>query len=109
VFFHPVGSVSHVVHSGVAGARNGNVLFFMLGWDRYVFDKKRVGTRYAELVFLHPVGSAGQVVHSGASGKHNGHALFFMLLCDGTESTINMPRHVMLNLCFFMRWDLRVS
>jgi hypothetical protein len=36
--------------------------------DWYRFDKKHVGTRYAELVFLHPVGYAGLVVHSGASG-----------------------------------------
>jgi hypothetical protein len=40
----------------------------MLRWDRYGFDNKRVGARYAELVVLHPVGSAGHVVHSGASG-----------------------------------------
>jgi hypothetical protein len=32
-------------------------LFFLLGWGQYRFDKKRAGTRYAELVFLHPVGS----------------------------------------------------
>jgi hypothetical protein len=25
-------------------------LFFMLEWDRYGFEKKRAGTRYAELV-----------------------------------------------------------
>jgi hypothetical protein len=41
VFLHPVGS----------GARKVDALFFMLRWDRYGFDKKRVGTRYAELVF----------------------------------------------------------
>jgi hypothetical protein len=48
----------------------------MLRWDRYGFDKKRVRTRYGELVFLHLVGSAGHVVHSGA---RNIDALFFML------------------------------
>jgi hypothetical protein len=41
----------------------------MLEWERYIFDKKRVRTHYAELVFLHSMGSVGQVVHSGAFGS----------------------------------------
>jgi hypothetical protein len=40
----------------------------MLGRDGYGFYKKRVRTRYSELVFLHPVGFAVHVMHSGASG-----------------------------------------
>jgi hypothetical protein len=39
----------------------------MLGWDKYILDKKRIGMRYTELVFLHTVGFAGQVVHFGGS------------------------------------------
>jgi hypothetical protein len=62
-----VRSVGHVVHSGAIGARSVDALFFMLMWDRYRFHKKRVGTRYAELVFLHPVRSADHVVHFDAS------------------------------------------
>jgi hypothetical protein len=54
----------------------------MLKRDRYGFDKKHAGTRYAELVFLHPVGYADHVVHSGAFGVQNIDALFFMLRWD---------------------------
>jgi hypothetical protein len=59
--------VGHVVRFGMSEERIVNVLFFMLEWDRYGFDKKCFRTRYAKLVFSHPVGSAGHVVHSGAS------------------------------------------
>jgi hypothetical protein len=62
-------------------ARNIDTLFFILGRDRYGCDKKRAGTRYAELVFLHPVGSAGHVMHSSASGARNINTLFFILGC----------------------------
>jgi hypothetical protein len=79
VFFHPVGSTGHIVHSGASGARNVNALFFMLGWDQYEFHKNRVGTHYAELVFLRPMQFVGHVVDSGASGLRNIDALFFIL------------------------------
>jgi hypothetical protein len=51
----------------------------MLGWARYSFNKKRVETRYVELVCLHLEGSVSQVVHSGTYGPRNVDALFFML------------------------------
>jgi hypothetical protein len=44
--FHPVGSVSQVVHSGASTLRNVIVLVFKLGLDRYGLDKKRAGTHY---------------------------------------------------------------
>jgi hypothetical protein len=67
------------VHFSASRAPNVIALFFMLGWDWYVFDKNRSRTRYAKLVFLHQVGCAGRVVYSGASGVRNVDALFFML------------------------------
>jgi hypothetical protein len=70
------------VHFGASGQCNADTQLFMLGWDLYGFHKKRVGTRYAELVYLLPVGSAGHIVHSGASKPRSVDTLFVMLGCD---------------------------
>jgi hypothetical protein len=77
-----MGSAGHVVHASPSVVRNGDTLFFMVGWDQYGFDKKIAGTHYAKIVFLLPVGSAGHVVHSRPSGGQNGDTLFFMLGWD---------------------------
>jgi hypothetical protein len=66
------------VHSSASGMQNVDALFFVLGCTQYGLHKKRVGTRYTELVPLHPVGSVRHVVHSGASGARNLDTLFFM-------------------------------
>jgi hypothetical protein len=54
----------------------------MLSWDQYGFDKKCIGTRYAELSFLYPVGSASQAVHFGASEERVVETRFFKLRWD---------------------------
>jgi hypothetical protein len=61
-------SAGRVVEVGAFGPQNVNALFFIVGWARCRFHKKRTETRYIELVFLHPVGSADHVVHSSVSG-----------------------------------------
>jgi hypothetical protein len=64
-----MGSMGHVVHSGVSGEHNGDVLFFMFGWGPVrIQQKTREDLLRQSCVFLHLVGSAGRAVHSGASG-----------------------------------------
>jgi hypothetical protein len=85
-FLHPVGSTGHVGHCVASGVRNLDALFFMLGWFRYGFHKKHVGTPYAELAFLHPIGYAGHVVHCGTSGCKTSTHYFSCLGQTSTDS-----------------------
>jgi hypothetical protein len=62
-----LGNCGQVVHSGASRAQNIDAIFYMVRWDLYGFQKRCIGTRYAELVFLHPVGYVGHVFHFGAS------------------------------------------
>jgi hypothetical protein len=100
VFFHPVSSAGHLVHSSPSGPRNIDALYFILGWDWDGFDKMRAGTRYAELVFLNPVGSAGHVMHSVASETPNVNTLFSCSSGTESNSTQSAPEHIKPNLCF---------
>jgi hypothetical protein len=50
-FFHPVGFVGHIVHSIASAVLNVDALFLILRCVRYGVHRKRVGTRYTELVF----------------------------------------------------------
>jgi hypothetical protein len=109
MFLLPVGYAGHVVHSCASGARNVDALFFMLRWDLYEFDKKYVGTRYVELVFLHLVGSEGHVVLLVRLGRETETHYFSW---SGGPSVVFLKSafgHVMLNLCFRIRWDMRAT
>jgi hypothetical protein len=90
------------------GHENVITLFFILGWDRYGFDKKRTGTHYAKHLFLHPVGYAGHVVHSDASGARNVDA-FSSSGGPGAVYIKCAPGHVTPNLCFCILWDVQVT
>jgi hypothetical protein len=72
-----MGFAGRVVHSEV------------FGWDRYGFNKKCVGTRYAKLVFLYPVGSKDHVVHSRVSGHEMWTHYFLSSGGTGTDSIKN--------------------
>jgi hypothetical protein len=64
------------------------------------FHKKRIVTRYAELVFWDMVESTGHVVHSSASGLRNIDALYFMLEWAWCGSKKSVSLHLTPDLCF---------
>jgi hypothetical protein len=96
------------VHSGGIETQKIDAIFFMLGWDRYGFDKRRIGTRYTELVLLHPVGSTSHVLHSVAYGMPNVNTLFSCLGGTKSDSIKSAHGHVTLNMYSCIRWDLWV-
>jgi hypothetical protein len=61
------GSTGHPVHFGASGMGDPDALFFMHGWVKCGFDKKRVGTIYTKLLFLHLLGYVGHILCSGVS------------------------------------------
>jgi hypothetical protein len=74
-----------------------------------MFDKKRVRTRYNELVFLHPMGSA---VHVVIPVRPRRETLAYYFLCSvgtGTDLTKNTPGHITPNFYFCIWWDRWVT
>jgi hypothetical protein len=90
-------------------AWNIDALFFMLGWDRYGFQKKHARTHFAKCVFLHPVGCTGHVVHFVCPGPGTLLNFFLCFGGTGTYSTKSASGNVTPNLCFSIQWDLQVT
>jgi hypothetical protein len=94
------------VDFSVSRARNVIAEFFIIGWDRYGFDKKRTGTLYSEPMFLHLVGSVGHQVYFGAFWTQNKIALFSYLVETSTDSTISALGHIYAELVFFASYGI---
>jgi hypothetical protein len=106
------------VSSGICGSRSA--LRYIRGtkrrrtifhsWVRPMrFPKKCSGKRYADPAFLRPMRSVGQVVHSAMSGRETFTHYFW---CSGGLGAVflkSVSGHVTLNLCFCIRWDLRIT
>jgi hypothetical protein len=58
---------------------------------------------------LHPVGSTGHIVHCGASASQNVDASFFLVGRDRYGFHKKHADTRMLNLCFYIWWDLRLT
>jgi hypothetical protein len=75
VFLHPVGSVGSAFRC--IRARNIDILFFMLEWDRYRFQKKRTKTCYARTCVFASGGIYGSCsAFHCVLGMKQGHNIF---------------------------------
>jgi hypothetical protein len=97
------------VHSDTSKAPNVDALFFMLSWTRCGSHKKCTGTGYPEVVVLHPVETMGHVVHSGAFSHETLMRYFSYSGGLGLVYIKSTPRHVTLNVCFFIWLDLLIT
>jgi hypothetical protein len=81
----------------------------MLRLPGAVYIKSALRHVTLNLCFLHPMGFVGHVVHSTASLVRNVDTLFFIPGWDWYRfHKKSVLGHVTPNLCFCIRWDLRV-
>jgi hypothetical protein len=91
MFLQPIGFAFHVVNSGPSGPQNIDALFFILH-ARYRFDKMGI----TECILVRPRRETSMQYFSRSGGP-------------GAVSIKCAPEHVTANLCFCIRWDLRVT
>jgi hypothetical protein len=109
VFLYPVRLAAHVVRSGESGAQIIDTICFILRRASSGPHKKCVRSRYGELVFLHAVRSVCHIVRSGASRPQNVNTLCFILGWVRCGSHKMVLGHATMNLCFYIRLDLRLT
>jgi hypothetical protein len=99
VFFHPVVSPGHIVHSGASVVCNVDALYFMLGGTGAVSIKSALGQVTSKLYFCirwHMWVAYCIPVHPGcATSMH-----YFSCSCGTvTDSTESAPGHITRNSC----------
>jgi hypothetical protein len=106
VFFNPVGSAAHVVHSGASGARNINALFFYSGGPGTVSIKS--ASRHVMPNSYFCIRCDLRVTQCIAVRPGPKPSMHYFSCSDGPDavSIKSAPRHVTPNLCFCIQWDL---
>jgi hypothetical protein len=108
VFLHPLGSVSHIVHSCVCGREMSTCYFYARVGPVRIPQKAHWDTLRRSCVFT----SSG-ICESHSGSEHPGHEMSTQYFsCSGgtsTDSKKTLSGHVTSNECFCIQWDMRVT
>jgi hypothetical protein len=104
-----VGSVGHAEHCGISGARNIDALFFLLWWARSGLKKSAPRHVTPNMCFSRQCDLRVTLSILVRSRRETSTHYFSYTSCPGAVSCECVRGHVALNLCFCIRWDLRVT